>query len=464
MHVIAEDNDRKQGDFLYKIPLKLNFMKKKGENRLKRILSLLLTVSTLISLALMLVVPSSAIDDPVVENVEGAYVYNFENDQAIYEYNSKKKIFPTSAVKLMTGILAVEELGDRLDEKVTLTEEMLKNAVGSKIGLKAGEVISIKDIVWSLLVGGGNDSAYVVSHLVSGDASKFVTKMNTRARELGALNTNYTNPTGMHDDNMYTTVEDTAIIARHAYTLSLFMEGTSSTSYSFESKTKTIGNRNALLYRSGIDGGDGKYIDNQARGMNAGSTPQGGHCVVTTANNGELSYLIVVMGGKTVDDTIYSYTNASMLIDWAFEAYNYIEVLSPNIIICEIPVTLSSVTDFVNLVSVETLNVYLPSDVDPATAIELSYVTHFEEIQAPVEKGQVLGSVTAIYEDRVLGTSDIVATADVARSELLYTFHKIEQFSKSKFFIATVVSAVVLTVIYILGNAFLRGRKVKRRY
>ena len=120
--------------------------------------------------------------------------------------------------------------------------------------------------------------------------------------------------------------------------------------------------------------------------------------------------------------------------------------------------------DFVNLVSVETLNVYLPSDVDPATAIELSYVTHFEEIQAPVSKGQVLGSVTATYGDTVLGTSSIVATADVARSELLYTFYKIEQFSKSKFFIATLISAVLLTGVYILGTAFLRGRKVKRRY
>ncbi len=421
-------------------------------------ISLLLTVIMLASSLMIFALPAGAMEDPVIENVSGAYVYNFENEKAVFEHNTEERIYPTSAVKLMTGILAVEELGERLDEKITLTSEMLENVSGNNIKLKAGDVISIKDIVWTLLVNGANDSAYVAAHLISGSIDKFVSRMNTRAKELGALNTHYTNPTGMHDDNMYTTVKDTATIARHAYTLSLFMEGTSSMKYTMESKDQTWHNRNCLLtlyYEK-------DYFDSQARGMNAGSTPQGGHCVVTTATNGELSYLVVVMGGQTVDNVICSYTTASALIDWAFESFNYIEVLSPNQIICEIPVTLSSVTDFVNLVSVDTLNVYLPADVDPETAIDLSYVTYMEEIQAPVEKGQVVGSVTAIYKDQVLGTSDMVATADVARSELLYTFYKIEQFSKSKFFIATIISAVVLTVIYILGNAFLRGRKVKR--
>ena len=229
--------------------------------------------------------------------------------------------------------------------------------------------------------------------------------------------------------------------------------------YSMESFNHTVHNRNCLLTLYY----DKNYFDSQAKGMNAGSTPQGGHSVVTTATNGELSYIIVVMGGQTVEGTIYSYTTASQLIDWAFESFNYIEVLSPNQIICDIPVTLSSVTDMINLVAADTLNIYLPADVDPKTAIELSYVTYSEELQSPVTKGQVCGSVTAMYNGEILGTSDMITTADVARSELLYTFYKIEQFSKSKFFIATLVSAVILTVIYIFGNAYLRARRPKRR-
>lgn len=429
---------------------------------MKRIVSLLLVFSALFGAFPLFALNVSAIEDPVVENIAGAYVYNFENKETVFEYNSKEKISPTSATKMMTGILAVETLGDRMDETFTITAEMLKNVAGNNIKLMAGEVVTIGDMIWTLLVNGANDSAFVVAHLVSGDVASFVTRMNTRAKELGAVNTYYTNPTGMHDDNMYTTVEDTAIIARHAYSLPLFMECASTLKYTMPktnlSISRSVNNRNCLvsLYY------DKNYYDSQAIGMNAGSTVQSGHTVVTTATNGDLTYLIVVMGGQTIDGTIYSYVTASKLIDWAFASFNYIEVLSPNQIICEIPVTLSSVTDFVTLVASDTLNIYLPSDVDPETAIELSYVTYSEELQSPVTKGQVAGTVTATYEGRVLGTSEMVTTADVTRSELLYTFYKIEQFSKSRFFIATVISAVILTVIYIFGNAFIRGKKSKR--
>lgn len=426
---------------------------------MKRIVSLVLCFVTLLSTAALCALPGAAIEDPAVNNIGGALVYNFENEKTVFEYKADERIFPTSTVKIMTGILAVEALGDRLDEKITVTKEMISKVSGNNIKLEAGDVVSVRDMIWTLLVNGANDSAYVLAYTVSGSLEKFVSRMNTRAKELGALNTNYVNPTGMHDENMYTTVEDTAIIARHAYTLPLFMECSSSMKYSMESFNHTVHNRNCLLTLYY----DKNYFDSQARGMNAGSTPQGGHSVVTTATNGELSYLVVVMGGQTVEGTIYSYTTASQLIDWAFASFNYIEVLSPNQIICDIPVTLSSVTDMVNLVAADTLNIYLPADVDPETAIELSYVTYTEELQSPVTKGQVCGSVTAIYNGEILGTSDMITTADVARSELLYTFYKIEQFSKSKFFIATIVSAVILTVIYIFGNAFLRARRPKRR-
>lgn len=437
----------------------LRFHIKKGLIKMKRIVSFILCLATLLSTMAILALPTAAIEEPEINNIAGALVYNVENQKTVYKYKAEEKIFPTSTVKIMTGILAVEALGDRLEEKITVTKEMLSKVSGNNIKLEAGDVVTVKDMIWTLLVNGANDSAYVLAYTVSGSLEKFVTRMNTRAKELGAIHTNYVNPTGMHDENMYTTVADTAIIAQHAYTLPLFMECSSSMKYSMESFNHTVHNRNCLLTLYY----DKNYFDSQARGMNAGSTPQGGHSVVTTATNGELSYIIVVMGGQTVEGTIYSYTTASQLIDWAFASFNYIEVLSPNQIICDIPVTLSSVTDMVNLVASDTLNIYLPADVDPETAIELSYVTYSEELQSPVTKGQVCGSVTAMYNGEILGTSDMITTADVARSELLYTFYKIEQFSKSKFFIATLVSAVILTIIYIFGNAYIRARRPKRR-
>lgn len=95
--------------------------------------------------------------------------------------------------------------------------------------------------------------------------------------------------------------------------------------------------------------------------------------------------------------------------------------------------------------------------------IEISYSTNSKELQAPVYEGQVVGSVTAIYQGNILGTSQLVATTDVTRNDLLYGLYKIEQFTKSRFFIITLIAAVIFTLIYIFGTAILRQKKGKKR-
>lgn len=408
-------------------------------------------------------VPSAALEDPTVSNAKGIYLYNLENNKAVFTQNAEEQVYPTSTVKIMTGILAIENLSERLDENITVTSSMLSAVSGNNIGLAAGEIVTIDSMIRALLVNGANDAAYVLAHTVSGSTEEFVTLMNTKAKELGAHHTHYTNPTGMHDENMYTTAEDTAQIAKYAYGLDLFMEATSSVRYSMPatntSAARTLHNRNCLLsvYY------DKNYYNDQARGMNAGSTPQGGHCVVTAATDGELTYIAVVMGAETINGQIYSYINITNLLKWAFESFTYTQVLSPEQIVCEIPVTLSTAVDYVTLVSTDTLRVYLPADVNVEEEIEISYSTNSKELQAPVYEGQVVGSVTAIYQGNILGTSQLVATTDVTRNDLLYGLYKIEQFTKSRFFIITLIAAVIFTLIYIFGTAILRQKKGKKR-
>lgn len=429
----------------------------------KRVVAAFLSVFLLMAGALCLCVPSAALEDPVVSNAKGIYLYNLENDRAVFTLNPDEQLYPTSTVKMMTGILAIENLSDRLDESVTVTAEMMSAVSGNNIGLAAGEIVTIDSMLRALLVNGANDAAYVLAYTVSGSAEEFVTLMNTRAKELGAHHTHYTNPTGMHDDNMYTTAADTAQIAKYAYSLEMFMEISSSVRYAMPatnlSAARTLHNRNCLLsvYY------DTDYYNDQARGMNAGSTPQGGNSVVTAATDGELTYIVVVMGADTIDGQVYSYINATNLLEWAFASFTYTQVLSPEQVVCEIPVTLSTAVDYVTLVSTDTLRVYLPADVNVEEEIEISYVTNSEELQAPVHEGQVVGSVTAIYNGEVLGTSQLVATTDVSRSDLLYGLYKIEQFTKSRFFIVTLIAAVVFTLIYIFGTAILRQKKGKKR-
>ncbi len=131
---------------------------------------------------------------------------------------------------------------------------------------------------------------------------------------------------------------------------------------------------------------------------------------------------------------------------------------------CEIPVTLATGVDHVTLVASDSLSVYLPSDTDIEKEITYSSTTNYEYLQAPVKKGQLAGRVTVLYNGEPIGTSDLISTADIERSDMLFGLHKISEFTKSKFFIATLVFIVIFSVAYVFIKAFILGRRSRKRY
>lgn len=399
------------------------------------------------------------------DHIKGAYLYNLENDFTVLAYAAEDTVYPTATVKIMSGILAIEHLSTRMDENVTVTPEMLDGVGGNNIKLKSGEIISVENLLYAMLVGGANDAAHVLAHVIAGSVEGFVAMMNERAAELGAVGTHYTNPSGIHDSEMYTTVTDTAKIALHAYSLPRFMEITSTTKHVIPetnmSEYRNVYNRNYLISTSSVM----KYFYADASGMNAGSTSQGGYCLVTTAHRDGLTYLAVVMGADTDEekDVIYSYTECKKLLDYAFASYGNIELVGEGEMICEIPVTLSGTTDYVTLVTKESMSMYLPLSTDLETEIKRSYKTSFDSLEAPVSAGDVAGVMTVMYNDEIVGNIELVTTVAVARSEFLYTLEQIKEFGASRFFISTVIAAAVLTVIYVIGKAVYLHRKKTRR-
>ena len=402
---------------------------------------------------------------PVIDHCIGAYLYNFENDEVLYSVGADERVYPTSTVKLMTGIVAIEELGDDLSRQVTITAEMLSKVAGNNVGLLAGEVVTVEQLLYAMLVNSANDAAMVLAYAACGSVEAFVERMNEKANTLGAYDTYYANPTGMHNDAMVTTVAATAIIAKYAYTLPLFMEIVSTPKYVMEatnlSDYRNIYNRNCLLSKYY----NVNYPYPRATGMNAGATTQGGYAICATAEESStgLSYLAIVMGADEVDGAIYSYVNAIKLFEWAFQNYDYIEVLSADRIICELPVRLSSTLDYVTLVPSENIEVYLPTTVDVERDIRYSYNTYADTMDAPIATGEEAGTITVLMGERILGSCTLVTTSSVARSEFLYFLARVRQFSQSRFFIATVVAAVVLSIVYVLLKAHWREKHIRSR-
>ena len=123
-------------------------------------------------------------------------------------------MFPGSSVKMMTGLIACEMLGTRLDEVVEITDELIKGAQGWNIKLKAGMRVTVKDLLYGVLCGCGNDATTAIATLCSGGVNSFVEYMNIKAESLGMKNTHFTNPTGIDDSLMYSTLSDIMIIAK----------------------------------------------------------------------------------------------------------------------------------------------------------------------------------------------------------------------------------------------------------
>ena len=438
-------------------------VKKTARDRVCRAVSFFVSALMLASFAAF-TVSAEETAPPALEKVGAACVYNVESDSVLYEINPETEVYPTSTVKIMTGIVALENEPD-LKKEITVTDKMLESVRGNSIGFLPGEVITVEQALYCLLVNNANDAAMILAYSVAGSEAAFVRMMNDKAAELTAWKTKYVNCTGMHDEESVTTAGDTLKIAKYACSLDRFVEITGTAHYVVEatnlSAARDVYNRNCLVSKYYKD----DYFYAGVSGLNAGSTPQGGYCAVAVATDPEqtVTYITVVMNAESDDETMYNYKGTAVLLDWAFSSFGFREVLSKKQVVCEIPVKLAQTVDYVTLVPAESLTVFLPADVDLDRDVTISCRTESDYLDAPVKLGQRAGVAMVSYGDKMLGTVDLVATSDVSRSELLYNMEKIREFTKGPFFIATVVSLVVFTLLYVLIKARYNQKKLRSR-
>lgn len=405
-----------------------------------------------------LTVTAEAAELPEITRAQGAYLYNFENDFVLFEDGMDARIYPGSTVKLMTGLLSMEALGSRLDDKITVTKEMLNGVYGNNIGLQAGEIVKVRDMIAALLIGGANDAAQVLAVTIGGTLNDFITMMNRKAQEIGMYSTYYTNVTGMHSDAMITTVGDVAIIAKYVYAIPGYTDFTSMEKYVMDETNKkgyrNIFNRNAQVSKYY----EIRYWYPDAIGLNAGYTNQNGYCLVSVARRAGLTYLCIVMNAEDDKNAVYSYYYANNMLEFAFASYSYTEVLSKGQRLAEVPVELSSVVDYVTLVSSDSIVRFLPTSTD-LSQLRISCVPTSETLTAPVKQGQICGTATVSLGDTLLGTTTLVATMDIERSEFLYTLSQIRDFTSGTFFRATVISFVLFGAAYVAWEAYSRRPK-----
>lgn len=412
-------------------------------------------------------ISASAIDYPEI-SAPAALVMCPETGDVLYDKNSEEKMYPASTTKMMTALLAIE-LGN-MDAQVTVMPEdlsVLKNT-GSSINLKENEVLTLKQLLYYLLVASGNDAANVIARHIGGTPEEFVSLMNNRAAELGCFSTNFVNPHGLHDENHYTTASDLYKIAVEAMKHEIFADACSTDRYilpatDYYPKERVFYNTNNLVSRwRSVD-----YYYPKAIGIKTGSTSQAGYCLVSAASSKGSTYYCVVMGASKDPATnkIMSFVESKQLLEWAFSSYQVKSILTTDTPIKEIPVELSSDFDYVVAVPKESVEKLILKDID-VDQMERT-ISLPDKLSAPIEKGQLLGSVSVSYGGTTYATVDLVAATSVERSNGLFILSLVQSFFSSfifKLFIFIVICAVtIFIVLCVIRNRNRRRRKKRRR-
>ena len=219
---------------------------------------------------------------------DDAYVIDAENGQVLLDQNSEAKIYPASMTKIMTAVVVLES-GLSLDQTVTITDEMLDGlyeAEAAVVGYSAGDTPTVRDLLYGALLPSGADAVNALAYAASGSIDKFVEAMNQKAEELGMNNTHFVNPTGLHDENHYSTCKDIATLTNYAVQNETFREIFSSSSY-----TDTLGN---LMYSTVAGAIERDHISLPGFvGDKTGYTDDAGNCMASYSELNGMKIIIV---------------------------------------------------------------------------------------------------------------------------------------------------------------------------
>ena len=419
--------------------------------RLAQFLALLLVAITIFS-----ILPMSAEEAaiPSTEEATAVYFYHLESESVISQKNADTVINAGSTAKIMAGLIFCEQLAHRTADTVYITDEMVASAAGYRIKLTSGDILTVEQLLYAALCSSYNDAYDALACFVGGTKATFVEMMNTRAKELGAKHTTFTDASGI-DDSSLTTARDMAKIARAASQNELYMRITSTTRYEFLATDKlerrTIHNRNALIASNTTT----LYYNGKCRGLNAGYTDRAGSCVVTVATNGRESYLCIVMGAPDTETENFGYTVANRLINWVYNTYTYMEVISPDDVVCKIPVTVSDLTSEVEVKAHESLSCYLPTGSEIGKDIIYSIRLTHTTLEAPVTEGEHVGYVAILWNGKTLGTVPLYTAGTAERSSFVSSLKSIQSLTQSRVFRASAIFFAVSLAAWITVECIL---------
>jgi D-alanyl-D-alanine carboxypeptidase (penicillin-binding protein 5/6) len=392
---------------------------------------------------------------------ESAVLIDASSGTILAQKNADKKMYPASLTKIMTAILAIE-LGE-LTDVITVDDDTPFEIEGSHIALEPGEILTLKDLLYALMLPSANDAASVIAKHYGGSLENFVKMMNQKAKELGAYNTNFTNPHGLHDTNHYSTAADLALITKYTMENDTFRKIVSTTKYEIQTTNKKDEPRyfttlNKLIYNTSYNQiyVDGAYISpyyEYATGAKTGYTPQAGNCLVATAKKDGTELIAVTMKGISLE----MYQDAHNLFNYGFEEYESATLVGKNTFIKNIKIPNGDSKE-ISLITESDLTALIKKD----TLDDIKSNVYIDDITLPIEKNSVIGKIEYTLDNKVIGAVNLISpisvksTAQEGQGNIFLTIVKFIGF-------LILFAAVSILLLKIYNDIRIRINRKKRR-
>lgn len=418
---------------------------------------------------------------------KGVYMVNLDTDIVVYEKNPHEKMVPASTAKILTALVVLENVPN-LNKIADVPQEAFdefwegdpnKSNVSNAAIESYQDNLTYRKLLEALMIVSACEAANILAIDVGGSTENFARMMNETAIKAGAVNSNFTNAHGLYEKDNYTTPFDLYMITRYAYdNYPAFMEIAGADYFEMPANeynpdgyayyhTNSMMHSDSEYYYEGVKGIKTGSIDVYYEikdGEATGKTTPGTRSLVTTAERGGYSYLLVTLEAPYYNDegesSDYHYQDHIRLYNWAFSSLEYARVIEKGEGIADVPVNKGEDASVVTAVAAENFDYLLPKSLN-ATAIQ--QVKNLEtSMDAPITKGQKLGTLTLNLGGEKLADIELIAKDGVELSVIADIKEKAFSIIDTGWFKAAVIVLVLLIVMLIISVNISKSRKKRK--
>lgn len=385
---------------------------------------------------------------------KAAILVDTRTGKILYDKNAKERKYPASTTKILTAILTIENCN--LDDKVVVDYESIALVPSgyTVAALQVGEELTVKQLLQMLLVPSANDAANVLAKHVGGSIESFASMMNTKANEIGCLDSHFTNPSGIHDENHYSTVYDFALLMDYCIKNPTFVELASYKSCIIPATNKyeerIYTNTNEMFNKDTRDISSNYYFPYLIAGK-TGYTSQANNCLVSAAEKDGLKLICVVFDGIRTDEGLSArFADTKTIYEYGYNTYTVMKLRENGAIAKQIEVSNATKdTKNLDLLIADDINVLIKQE-NINDKIEPEFILN-ENIEAPIQKGDILGKIKYTIEG-VEYESNLTASHEVEKDNFIF------------FMFQVILIIFILYLIYKLMKSKNTKHKKSRNY